>query len=107
MIELAKNIEAIRLAKGIKQLEMGRRLGVSQTAYSNYVNRDADIPFGRVERIAEALGVTVVDLITWPDHYVSENSVMPECEECKQKQKTIDNLNLLIDVLNNKLKRKV
>lgn len=106
MIEIQKNIEAIRRAKGIKQVEMGNRLGVSQMAYSNYVNRDADIPFSRLEKIAEALRISVMDIITYPEHYVPDSIVTPECEECVKKQKTIDNLNTLIEVLQTKLKNK-
>lgn len=104
MIEIQKNIEAVRKEKGIKQIEMGRRLKVSQSAYSNYVNRDLDIPFGRVVDIANALGISLVDLITYPEHYVSEKSITPECEECKRKQETIDNLNAFIQVLKTKIK---
>ena len=106
MIEIQKNIEAIRRAKGIKQVEMGNRLGVSQMAYSNYVNRDADIPFSRLEKIAEALRVPIMDIITYPDHYVPDSSIAPECEECAKKQKTIDNLNDLIEILNKKLNKR-
>ena len=106
MIEIQKNIEAIRRAKGIKQVEMGNRLGVSQMAYSNYVNRDADIPFSRLEKIAEALRVPIMDIITYPDHYVPDSSISPECEECAKKQKTIDNLNDLIEILNKKLNKR-
>ena len=107
MIDVSKNIEAIRLQKGVKQSELGKKLGVKQAAYSHWINRCPDMPLGRLYNIADALGVSVLDIITWPEHYVPENSVMPECEECKRKQETIDNLNLLIGVLNNKLNRKV
>lgn len=107
MIDVSKNIEAIRLQKGVKQSELGKKLGVKQSAYSHWINRCPDMPLGRLFNIAEALDVSVLDIITYPEHYVPESTLAPECEECKQKQKTIDNLNLLIDVLNNKLNRKV
>ena len=107
MIDVVKNLEAIRLAKNLTQSDVGRKLGVKQTTYSNWMNRSVDIPFGRLSNIADVLGVTVMDIITYPDHYVPEKSITPECEECKRKQKTIDNLNYLIEVLTNKLNRNV
>lgn len=103
MIEILKNIEAIRKEKGIKQEEMGRRLGVTQMAYSNYVNRNLDIPYSRLEQIAKALGVSVVDIVSWPEKYIPESSISPTCEECEKKQITIDNLNKLISVYETKL----
>ena len=99
MIDILKNIESIRIKKGIKQSEIGSKLGVKQAAYSNWVNRSADMPFGRLESIAKVLGVSVLDIITYPDHYVPESEVKPECEECKKKQDLIDNLNSYIKLL--------
>ncbi len=106
MIDLQKNIEAMRLDKGIKQEYLANKMGVTQSAYSNWINRSVDMPFSRLCEIAKAMGVEVLDIITYPKRYVPFDPDF-ECEECKQKQKTIDNLNLLIDVLNNKLNRKV
>lgn len=102
MIDIIKNIEEIRKQKGIKQAEMGRRLGVSQTGYSNYVNRTIDMPFSRMSAIADALGVTLVDLITWPEKYVPKPEAEEICLECKQKEEVIENLNLLIKKLKQK-----
>lgn len=39
MEKVLKNIELIRTERGIKQEVMGKQLGVTQAAYSNYVNR--------------------------------------------------------------------
>ena len=104
MIEVTKNIEAIRQAKGLSQSELGHRLGVKQTTYSNWVNRSLDMPFGRLSAIADALGMDVIDVLTYPTKYVPYDPDF-ECEECKKKQATIDNLNTLIGVLTTKLNR--
>lgn len=104
MIDIIKNIEAIRNQKRIKQEEMGRRLGVSQTGYSNYINRSSDMPFARLSMIADALEVSVIDIITWPEHYVPESEAHPQCEECKKKDEIIDNLNELLAVYKQKVK---
>ena len=106
MIKILENIEAIRKEKGIKQEEMGKRLGVTQMAYSNYVNRNLDIPYSRLELIAKALDVSVVDIIAYPETYVPKSSIPPTCEECEKKQKTIDHLNKLIEIYEMKENRK-
>ncbi len=106
MIDIIKNIEEIRSKKGIKQAEIGRELGTSQSGYSNYVNRNTDMPFSRLSHIADVLGVSVVDIITWPIKYVPSDMVAPECEECKKKDEIIDNLNELIREYKQKLKAK-
>lgn len=107
MIPIQDNIEAIRREKKIKQSEMGRRLHVTQGGYSNYVNRNADMPISRLFLIADALGVSAVDIITYPDKYVPERTKEPECEECMKKQEIIDNLNELLREYRQKLKTKI
>lgn len=105
MIDIIKNIEEIRQEKGIKQSEMGKRLGTTQSGYSNFVNRNTDMPFSRITQITDILGVSVVDIVTWPDKYVPEGTSAPECEECQKKQETIDNLNELLREYKLKLKK--
>ena len=104
MIDIIKNIEEIRQEKGIKQSEMGQKLGTTQSGYSNFVNRNSDMPFSRITQIADILGVSVVDIVTWPDKYVPADSVAPECEKCKEKDEIIANLNELLSVYKQKLK---
>lgn len=106
MIDIIKNIEEIRNQKRIKQEEMGRRLGVSQTGYSNYINRSVDMPYSRLSMIADALEVSVIDIITWPDHYIPESEAHPQCEECKKKDEIIGNLNELLAVYKQKLNKR-
>ena len=60
------------------------------------------MPFSRVAAIADALGVTLIDLITWPDKYVLKTDTEETCAECKQKDEVIENLNLLIRKLKQK-----
>ncbi|MBO4601583.1 MAG: helix-turn-helix transcriptional regulator [Salinivirgaceae bacterium] len=103
MIDIQRNIEEIRKSKGIKQSVIADRLGVGQTAYSNYVTRDSDMRFSLLEKIAEALQVPVIDIITYPEVYQKAKSV---CADCIEKDKTIQNLNKYIEVLESSLKKK-
>lgn len=105
MIDIIANIEAIRQEKGIKQSEMGKRLGTTQSGYSNFVNRNTDMPFSRISQIADILGVSVVDIVTWPIKYIPEGQASsPACEECRKKDEIIDDLRELLNVYKQKLK---
>jgi len=94
MKNIFENIEAIRRVKELKQEVIAKELGVTQSAYSNYMNRNDDIPLGRLTRIANILDVDVIDIIKWPVKYMPEEK---NCKICIEKDKTIENLNLLLD----------
>ena len=106
MIEILKNIEAIRKEKHVKQELIAKELGVTQPAYSNYVNRNMDIPFSRLSQIANILKVDVVDIIKYPEHYVPDNSVTNDCESCKEKEAVIRSLSRYIEILEGKVEVK-
>ena len=101
MESILKQIELIRKEKGVKQTVIAERLGIKQNTYSNYINRSGDIPYSRLSQIADKLGVSVIDIITYPVKYVPE---VKNCENCQEKNETIKNLNNYIKVLENKKK---
>ncbi|MBR5354551.1 MAG: helix-turn-helix transcriptional regulator [Alphaproteobacteria bacterium] len=101
MIEIQRNIEEIRKKKGIKQATIADVLGVGQSAYSNYISRNSDIKFSLLEKIAEILQVPVIDIITYPEVYVKGQK---KCEGCEERDKTIQNLNKYIEILEKKIK---
>lgn len=68
-MKIAENIKAIRLAKQIKQQVIADALGVEVTAISNFENGKRDIKVSELDAIAGALGVSVIDLITYPVTY--------------------------------------
>jgi len=94
MKNIFENIEAIRHEKELKQEVIAKELGVTQSAYSNYINRNDDIPLGRLTRIANIFNVDVIDIIKWPVKYVPEEK---NCRTCGEKDKIIENLNMLLD----------
>jgi len=94
MKNIFENIEAVRRIKELKQEVIAKELGVTQSAYSNYINRNDDIPLGRLTRIANILDVDVIDIIKWPVKYVPEEK---SCKICSEKDKIIENLNILLD----------
>lgn len=102
MVEILKNIEAVRKERRVKQELIAKELGVTQSAYSNYVNRNMDIPFSRLSQIANILGVDVVDIIKYPEHFVPE-SAQRGCEQCAEKDKIISQMSNYIELLQGKV----
>lgn len=51
MEKILENIETIRKEKRIKQAVLAEILGIKQSAYSNYINRESDISWSRLLQI--------------------------------------------------------
>jgi len=81
MSNILENIEAIRKKEGIKQAVIAEAMGVSQSAYSNYVTRSSDIYYERLSQIANILNVPVIDIITYPKVYVDKDSIPDQSEK--------------------------
>ena len=69
-MNLAGNIKEIRLQKSINQQVIADALNVDVASVSNLENGKREIRFREIEKIANVLGVSVVDLITYPKKYV-------------------------------------
>ncbi len=103
MENILKNIEAIRKRKRIKQEDIAASLGIKQSSYSSFITRESDITYSRLSQISQVLGVSVIDIITWPEQYVPAQSSQ-HCDDCAAKDATITNLNKYIEVLEKKMK---
>lgn len=69
-MNLAGIIKEIRLQKSINQQVIADALNVDVASVSNLENGKREIRFREIEKIANVLGVSVVDLITYPKKYV-------------------------------------
>lgn len=101
MENILYNIETIRKEKRIKQEVIAAELGIKQSSYSSFITRESDITFSRLSHISNILGVSVIDIITYPERYVPETSVH-RCPDCVEKDKTIQHLNKYIELLEKK-----
>ena len=101
MGNILKNIEAIRKEKHITQEDLASRMGIKQSSYSSFITRESDITYNRLLQISECLGVSVIDLIAWPEKYILASSEK-QCKECEAKDATIANLNKYIELLEKK-----
>lgn len=102
MENILKNIESIRKEKRIKQEVIAAELGIKQSSYSSFITRESDITFSRLSRIGDILGVSTIDIITYPEHYIPESEVK-RCTDCIEKDKTIMHLNKYIEILEQKV----
>ncbi|MDR1544454.1 MAG: helix-turn-helix domain-containing protein [Prevotellaceae bacterium] len=98
-MNILANIEAIRKEKRMNQDVLAELLGVKQNTYSQYINRSNDIPFKRLSQIADKLGVSVIDIITYPERYVPKSEI---CKACADKEEIIITLNKYIKILEKK-----
>ncbi len=101
MENILKNIEAIRKEKRITQEAIASKLGIKQSSYSSYITRESDITYSRLLQISEALGVSIIDIITWPEKYILASSE-EHCKKCEAWDATITNLNKYIELLEKK-----
>lgn len=69
MNKILENVEKIRKEKGISQIELAERLGIQQPAYSHCINVTDDMKLSMLQRIADILEVSLVDIIIYPDKY--------------------------------------
>lgn len=95
MNKILENIEAIRKERGIRQEYVAEALGVSQQTYSGYFTVSGDMKISRIQEIANILGVSLVDIVTYPVKYAPvEGEAF--CRDCQRKDEVIENLNLLL-----------
>lgn len=96
MEKILENIEAIRKQKGIKQEIIAEAMGIKQPAYSNYISRESDITWSRLLQISNIFEMDVIDVIKYPVRYAP---VVEQCQDCKEKDKIIKNLNEYIEFI--------
>jgi transcriptional regulator with XRE-family HTH domain len=66
-IRITYYIRRWRLRRHLKQAVLGAQVGVSASTISAYEHGDVDIPTSRLCRLAQALQVTLNDLVMWTE----------------------------------------
>lgn len=61
---LAANLRALRHAKGLSQEELASACGLHRTYVGSVERRERNVTLSTLETLAEALGVTVPELLT-------------------------------------------
>lgn len=83
MKNVAANIKALRLEKGITQEVMADELGVDTAVISNIEKGKRDLKLKDIEKIAKCLGEDEIYILTYPQRYVDAATIV--CEEDNNK----------------------
>ena len=70
-----ENIRLIRVEKGIPQKKIADALNVDISVISNIETGKRELKVSELEIIAKSLEVSVIDLFTYPEKYVSINNI--------------------------------
>lgn len=70
-VKLRKNIRIILARQGRTQSELYESMGISRSNWANYFKTENGPRLATLERIAEALGVTVPELVEDGDEIVA------------------------------------
>lgn len=70
-----ENIRLIRVEKGIPQKKIADALNVDISVISNIETGKRELKVSELEIIAKILEVSVIDLFTYPEKYVSINNI--------------------------------
>lgn len=77
-MDIVKNIREIRLQKAVSQSVIAEALGVDTAVVSNIENGKRELKVSELEKIAKALSISVIDLITFPKTYVEISTTNPD-----------------------------
>jgi len=73
-MKIGERIRKVRELKGLKKDYVATKLEMTQANYSKLESEDADMPYSRLEQIAEALEVSVAEIVNFDKHAFFNNS---------------------------------
>ena len=69
-LTLGKKIRFIREMKNLKQETVAESLGMTNNGYGKIERDETDVPYSRLNKIADVLGMSVVDLVNMQDQKI-------------------------------------
>lgn len=94
-MDIPNAIVSIRESKNIKQVEMAQKLGIEQSNYSRFEKRGNKLTIEQLMSIAEALGVTVTDILTWGEEQPREEELRKQVADLRERN---EELQLIVDL---------
>lgn len=73
-MKIYEKISVFRQMKGLTQEELAYKIGITQGAYSQLECGRTKITYETVEKLAEALDVSIIDLIAYPKVYIEKTA---------------------------------
>ncbi len=71
-------IEEIRKKFGFNQNEMAEKMNISQSTYARFERENTKIDLERLQVFANAVGMSFIDVITYPDKYINITEIRDE-----------------------------
>ncbi|MDO3390035.1 helix-turn-helix transcriptional regulator [Bacteroides sp. ET489] len=75
MDKILENIRSIRESKGYSQESFAEMLKLTQPAYARFERGAIKTDLKTVRAVADAFGMTLIDLITYPKKYVELDTI--------------------------------
>jgi transcriptional regulator with XRE-family HTH domain len=69
--KVTENIRILRESKGYSQDYMAELMGITQSAYARFERGVTKTDLKTIDLIAQALEMSVIDVLTYPDRYVN------------------------------------
>ena len=63
------NLQKIMRDRGLTQARMAEFAGTSPSQFNKILNRSVSLSIVQLSNIATSLGLSELDIITWPEHY--------------------------------------
>ena len=79
MPAIGNKIKKLRELKGFKQEYMAERLGITQQSYSKLESDKGDIPFSRIEQLADIFEMKPEDIVAFDEKYIFNNYGTQHC----------------------------
>ena len=73
-MKIGENIRAIREKKSLTQAVIAEALGLDGAVVSNIETGKREVKISELEIISNCLGVSLIDLVTYPDKYAKVTS---------------------------------
>ena len=71
-------IKQIRENAGLSQEKMAEKMNITQSSYARFELSKSKSDLNRIESFANALGMSVIDVITYPEKYINTKDVNEE-----------------------------
>lgn len=101
IMSLSKRISDLRQKKGFKQSEMAALVDLSQSSYSRIENNPETLTLEQLEKLAKALDVSVIELITGEPPKIDDGEREKKLEnEIKQLKEWLEDKETIINYHN-------
>ena len=67
---IGENLRKIILNRGLNAAEIGKNAGLEVLEFADVIAGTGNLTTAQLEKIASGLGMSVIDIITYPDRFI-------------------------------------